>query len=72
MFKLLSLAIIFVLIYFMLKRYRNTVDQPPPPFSVSEDMVQCAYCHIHLPKNESIKEGALHYCSEAHRQQHRP
>lgn len=70
MIKLLSLAILFSLIYFMLKRYRNTVDQPPPPPSVSEDMVQCAHCHIHLPKNESIKEGSLHYCSEAHRQQH--
>ncbi|WP_048811797.1 PP0621 family protein [Methylobacillus flagellatus] len=70
MLKLLLLAIIFWLIYAILKHYRNSVQKRPPSRSSPEDMVQCAHCHVHLPRSESVKSGALHYCSDAHRQQH--
>ncbi|MCB5190244.1 hypothetical protein LG198_05840 [Methylobacillus arboreus] len=72
MLKLLLLAIVFWLIYTILKRYRSSVDQKPQSREKPEDMVQCAHCQLHLPRSESIKSGALHYCSETHRQQHQP
>ncbi|WP_230348128.1 PP0621 family protein [Methylobacillus methanolivorans] len=70
MLKLLLLAIVVWLLFTILKRYRHNVDQPTQPRPHPEDMVQCAHCQVHLPRSESIQDGALHYCSEAHQQQH--
>jgi uncharacterized protein len=36
-----------------------------------EKMVACAECGIHLPLSEAVRGGgALHYCSDAHRDRH--
>lgn len=79
MFKILLLAIAFWLLYSLLKRYRNNMNQQPPAQSKSQSgandnslMVQCAYCQVHLPSNESIKQGQLHFCSQDHARQHQP
>jgi uncharacterized protein len=32
-----------------------------------ERMVKCARCGVHLPENESIQDGAVHYCCAEHR-----
>lgn len=41
----------------------------PPPAAGSEKMVSCAHCSIHLPQSEAIGgAGALHFCSNEHRQ----
>jgi uncharacterized protein len=33
-----------------------------------EGMVRCAHCGVHLPASEALASGALHYCSDAHRE----
>lgn len=33
-----------------------------------EGMVECAHCGVHLPASEALRTGALHYCSDAHRE----
>jgi uncharacterized protein len=30
-------------------------------------MVACAHCGVHLPVNEAVKDGELHFCGEPHR-----
>ncbi|MBW9264773.1 MAG: NADH dehydrogenase subunit 4 [Candidatus Thiodiazotropha sp. (ex. Lucinisca nassula)] len=32
----------------------------------SVDSVQCAYCGLHLPKNEAVCSADVYYCSKAH------
>jgi uncharacterized protein len=33
----------------------------------AEAMVACAHCGVHLPRGDAVADGALVYCSEAHR-----
>ncbi len=33
----------------------------------SVDSVQCAYCGLHLPKDEAVNDDSVYYCSKAHR-----
>lgn len=32
----------------------------------SVDSVQCAYCGLHLPKDEAISDDSHYYCCKAH------
>ncbi len=32
-----------------------------------QDMVACAQCGLHLPRNDAVGDGKLHYCGEPHR-----
>jgi uncharacterized protein len=32
----------------------------------SVDSVQCAYCGLHLPKDEAVSDDSVYYCSRAH------
>ncbi|MBK1781631.1 hypothetical protein JHL22_10410 [Advenella sp. WQ 585] len=42
----------------------------PPPATrqnqTSESMVQCAHCHIHLPRSEACLINGKTWCSEEH------
>jgi len=38
-----------------------------PNATLPPDMVRCAHCGVHLPRPEALAEGALHYCSQEHR-----
>ena len=31
------------------------------------EMVRCAHCGLHLPQADAVRDGALHFCSDAHR-----
>lgn len=51
--------------------WKKRAAVPPPvsrPEPQAEKMVACAHCGLLLPESDSIAAGALHYCSEAHRQ----
>ena len=37
------------------------------PPAVSEGMVACAHCGLHVPASEALQHGGLHYCGAAHR-----
>lgn len=67
--RLLILGLIFWLLYRMLSRLfdkpkqRQRVQKKTP----GTDMVRCAHCGIHIPKNEALHSNGHDYCSEAHR-----
>ncbi len=65
MSRLLFLFAIIAVVYLLLKSYRK---QPPDVVQqLAEDMVRCEHCGLHLPANESFREGELRFCSSAHR-----
>lgn len=35
--------------------------------AVSEGMVACAHCGVHVPLSEAVQRDSLHYCGAAHR-----
>jgi len=65
MSRLLFLIAIAAVVYLLIKSYRKNI--PPQDESVTEDMVRCAHCGVHLPRSESVQAQALHFCSAAHR-----
>jgi uncharacterized protein len=70
MSRLLFLAVIAAVVYWLLKSYRNQLPKDEGSSGQAEDMVRCVHCGVHLPKNESILAGNEYYCSEAHRRAH--
>lgn len=73
MSRLLFLVVIFIVIYWLFKSYRNRVSKDQATGDASsqaEDMVRCAHCGVHLPKHESTMAGGKYFCNEAHRHMH--
>ena len=70
MSRLLFLFAIAVIVYLLLKSFRNRMSgknapgENPP--GQAEDMVRCVHCGVHLPKHESILVDNKFYCSKAH------
>lgn len=65
MSRLLMLAAIVALVYLLIKSWRrNAVQQNK---AVTEDMVRCAHCGVHLPRSESIQSQDKLFCSTKHR-----
>jgi uncharacterized protein len=47
---------------------RERVSRRDSPRSVkSVDSVQCAYCGLHLPRNEAVRHGEVFFCSPEHK-----
>lgn len=71
--KILLLAIAIWLVISVLKRYRQNIESSTKssesPEAIQEDMVQCAYCGVHLPKSDSLFVNNHYYCNIAHSQQ---
>jgi len=70
MSRLLFLAVIIAVVYWLLKSYRKRLPKDEGASGQAEDMVRCVHCGVHLPKRESILADGKHYCSEAHRRAH--
>ena len=73
MVKIFLLGLGLLLAYWILKRYRRSVERrdAPPPAAGTEDMVRCAQCGVHLPRSESITTQGSFYCSADHERAHR-
>lgn len=71
--KILLLAIAIWLLISVLKRYRQNIESSTKSSesseAIQEDMVQCAYCGVHLPKSDSLFVNNHYYCNKAHSQQ---
>jgi uncharacterized protein len=67
--RLLVLGLIFWLLYRMIHRLLNKPKVPRDERRQvgSTDMVRCAHCGIHIPKNEALQRDGRDYCSAAHR-----
>lgn len=67
--KILLLAIGVWLLITVIKRYGQNMQNPSSQPGSPEDMVQCAYCNVHLPKSDGLLIGNQYYCCEAHSKQ---
>lgn len=72
-FLLIGVLVVWLLYSPFLRRKRKGQAKapapPPAPKSITEDMVQCAHCGIHLPASEAQVDSTGHaFCSTAHRQ----
>jgi uncharacterized protein len=68
---ILLLAIIFI----AWRIYRLVVTPRVPPHEKKqrlrgEDMVECAFCAVHVPRASAIAAEDRWYCCEEHRQRH--
>jgi uncharacterized protein len=68
MSRLIFIFAIVAVVYWYLKSNRKQPPQKDQP-TVSEDMVRCSHCGVHLPKSESILAGGEFFCSDAHRRE---
>lgn len=45
---------------------RSNSRQPP---ALTQDMVECAQCGVHLPRSEALSQQTRFYCCAEHREQ---
>ncbi|MFZ1853182.1 MAG: PP0621 family protein [Nitrosomonas sp.] len=68
--KILVLIIIAGLIFWMFRINLNKKYEPADSSRPFEDMVSCAHCGIHVPKNESLSDqNNQHFCCIQHREE---
>lgn len=71
MAKLLLLVAVILVVFWIFKGYRHSLDRPRQPGARAvEDMVRCAHCGLHLPKSESVAARGEFFCSDEHRRNH--
>lgn len=69
--KLILLALGVWIIYRILKSYNRNVEQDQAPrAAISEDMVRCVHCGVHLPRSEAVVSRDEFFCNNEHRQLH--
>ncbi len=73
MAKILLLALVFAVAFWLLRRYRRPIDSEAPrnPASEAEDMVRCARCGIHIPRGEGVAAEGRYFCSVEHEREFR-
>ena len=69
MSRLFFLIAIVVVVYLLIRSYSKSV--PRQNKTITEDMVRCAHCGVHLPKGESILTGDNFFCCAEHRDAYR-
>ena len=73
--KYLLLILLLCLVIFLLvvKRARPPSAKPkpePPTVTLPQDMLSCAQCGLHLPRDEALPGRGGVFCSAAHRSAH--
>lgn len=66
--RLLFLFAIVAVVYLLFRAYRKNVTGQDR--AVTEDMVRCAHCGVHLPRGESVRADGQDFCSVDHRDKH--
>jgi hypothetical protein len=76
MWKLIFLGLLIWLAIYIIKRAIKPAAKHPDRTNESdngknnqepvENMVQCATCHVHLPRSEAFLVNGNFYCSQAH------
>lgn len=64
--RLLLLGLVGWLAYKLVKRYLTNNAASSAPEAPPGDMVQCAHCGVHIPKQEAIAYQGRFYCCQAH------
>lgn len=47
---------------------RPSSPSSPSPRALSQDMLACAHCGVHIPQAEAVMRGDQAYCCTEHRQ----
>ncbi len=73
--KYLLLIILLALMFFVLGFKRARPAAPPaekkkPGPATPQDMLSCAHCGLHLPRDEALPGMGGVFCSAAHRSQY--
>lgn len=64
--RLLVLLVLIVLAFWLVRRALRRVQNKPEPLVKAGELVACAHCGVHLPREEARQgEGGV-YCSEEH------
>ncbi|MGA0023466.1 MAG: PP0621 family protein [Burkholderiales bacterium] len=68
MTKILLVAVVIVAAFFLARGLRRRVDdgREQPPRQGGGDMVRCARCGIHLPRDEALGSTESYFCSADH------
>lgn len=64
---LVILVVVVVALWWMLRRPRVSTDKAADARPKPATFVACAHCGVHLPSSDAVRDGDLHYCSDAHR-----
>jgi uncharacterized protein len=65
--RLILLLIIGWIIWRFIKRsLSNDSSRPPAKRQSSADMVACAHCGLHIPRDEAVYHDDKPYCTRAH------
>lgn len=69
MSRLLFVFAIVALVYLLFRSYRKNLSNQDK--AVTENMVRCAHCGVHLPSGESVRAEGLDFCTAEHRDAYR-
>ena len=68
---ILALVVVLVCLWVLREKRPKQVRRPAPPEQQaigSEAMTPCAYCQVHVPESEAVRDAAGRgFCSEQHR-----
>ena len=64
---LLFLAVVFVLLWLLRGATTRRRGGPSRPPSAPQEMIACAQCGVHLPRDEALPGRGGVFCGEAHR-----
>ena len=63
------MVVLVVLAVWLVRRAidRSSAGKERPPKTLAEDeLVRCAHCGVHLPRNEARQASGKLYCSDEH------
>jgi uncharacterized protein len=65
---LIRIILILVALWLVLGFVRQALERRRSRHgTATTEMVRCAHCGVHLPRDETIEHGGEIYCSEEHR-----
>jgi uncharacterized protein len=67
--RLLFVFAIVAVVYLLFRSYRKNLSSQDK--AITEDMVRCTHCGVHLPKGESVRSEGRDFCSVEHRDSYR-
>lgn len=67
--RLFFLIAVAVVVYLLIKSFRRNTSRQND--TVTENMVRCAQCGVHLPQGESVQAEGENFCCAAHRDAYR-
>ena len=64
---LLFLVVVFVLLWLLRGATTRRRGSAAPPPQAPQEMIACAHCGVHLPRDEALPGRGGVFCGDAHR-----